>query len=150
MRAHIWGLLVVSCIWSVDRFEGRWIVLVDAEGRQMAVAKARLPTVRPGDLLKTPNGPLCEGVERLRKDVAQRIARLAGLTSPPPLPALEAQRARGAAQAPRVYVPADAGRVRVQAPGRSTCRERSGKRRVSRPATQARVQSEGVKRSEGR
>ena len=70
-------------LWTLDRVEASWAVLIDEEGRQMDVALARLPVgIRPGDQLANLEGPV---IRPDRAAVAARIARLAGLESPPTL-----------------------------------------------------------------
>lgn len=72
---------IVLWLWTLDRVEASWAVLIDDDGRQMDVAMARLPAgVRPGDQLLSLDGPV---IRPDRAAVAARIARLAGLESPP-------------------------------------------------------------------
>lgn len=74
---------IVLWVWTLDRVEASWAVLIDDTGHQMDVALARLPPeIRPGDRLLTLDGPV---VRPDRAAMAARIARLAGLESPAPL-----------------------------------------------------------------
>lgn len=69
------GLLL--WVWTLDRIEPPWAVLVHDDGRQIDVRVSTLPTgIRPGDQLERPDGPFRRPD---RRAVAARIARLAGL-----------------------------------------------------------------------
>lgn len=64
-------------VWTLDRIEPPWAVLVHDDGHQIDVRISALPDgARPGDRLATPHGPLRRPD---RGAVAARIARLAGL-----------------------------------------------------------------------
>lgn len=66
-------------VWTVDRVEPPWAVLVHVDGHTLDVPVATLPPqARPGVHLETPSGPV---VQPDRHAVAARIARLAGLES---------------------------------------------------------------------
>lgn len=68
---------LVLWVWTLDRVEPPWAVLVHADGRVLDVPIASLPPdVRPGDHLRTPQGPVMPGQ---REAIAARLARLAGL-----------------------------------------------------------------------
>ena len=71
------GWVLVLAVWSFDRLEPPFAVLVDDEGAERVVERARLPPeARPGDRLATPTGPVI-GVQRVQ--VARLQARIEAL-----------------------------------------------------------------------
>lgn len=72
---------LVLWVWTLDRIEPPWAVLVHDDGRQVDVRLARLPAgIQPGDRLARLDGP----VQRPdRAAIAARIARLAGRNAVP-------------------------------------------------------------------
>lgn len=89
MSAGLRGWLAVPlalAVFSVDRFEPPYAVLIDEQGRQLDVPLHALPPeARPGDRLATPSGPVLGDRDARAAALRARIARLAGLASVPPV-----------------------------------------------------------------
>ncbi len=80
------ALLIALLVWSFDRVEPPWAVLLSDDGRVVEVPVAQLPAgARPGDRLETPAGPVLGDRQVRRARIAARLARLAGLASTSPV-----------------------------------------------------------------
>ncbi len=74
--------LLALLLWTIDRFEPPWAVLLDQSGRQVDVPLTWLPAAaRPGDALATPHGPVIGDRAARAAALRRRIERLAGLAS---------------------------------------------------------------------
>jgi hypothetical protein len=76
------GWVLVMAVWSFDRVEPPWAVLINEDGEERVVQRAQLPAeARPGDRLATPTGPVV-GVQRVHLARLKRrldtLCRLAG------------------------------------------------------------------------
>lgn len=80
------ALALFVALWSFDRVEPPFAVMVHVDGQVVNLPLSELPAgAEPGDLLETPRGPVVADRETRRRQLAARFRRVAGLASAGPV-----------------------------------------------------------------